>query len=1173
MVASVLSFLLAPGLQSYGTNGDDVTIAHAGDGHYTDTRTRNTITVNLSGGGDYESIGEALTAAQTGDTVLVEPGVYYGSVVITSKVSLVGAGSDTTYLVSDSGNVIEIRARNVFVRGFNITANLSDSAGAGISAENTDSCSVENVTVTNKSVGIHLNRSSSTIIINNRMHGNGILMEGDLLSHYDTHTIDTSSLVNGKMVHYWKNVTGGRIPDDAGQVILTDCTGVAVEGQNTSDTNTGIAIIDCRNIEVKDCRCDRNDPYGIHVDSSDGTIMDNNSCSSNTLSGIKCDDENTVNSGVCSRNGDHGIECGNNNVLASNTCNSNGLNGIKCGNINVLGSNICNSNGLNGIECDDWNEIRHHTCESNQRSGIYLRFASNCVLENNTCTGNHESGIVLNTSSDNEILENEVSFNTGSGMEFQDSSGNNIHNNTVVINANGLLLTDSHSNEFRSNIIGPNSLSGMAFWDSNGNDIINNTLIENADHGISTGVNSDDNLAYDNNFLDNNEGGTQASDNGTANRWNAPTGGNYWSDWITPDDDGNGVVDLPYQLDGTAGAVDNMPLTDVPFDPVIRADAGEDVTVNQHREVIFNGSGSRSNAPIVNFTWTFLYGGHTVHLYGERPSFIFYDPGTYEITLTVMDGRGHNDTDTMTVKVSDTEPPMADAGPDAVINRGETFLLNGSGSSDNTGISNYTWSFDIGQNKMHLYGVSAAFRFDIPGTYNITLTVTDTGGYVHEDHLMLTVRDSDLPIARAGTDRFIEQYDAVRFDGRASFAVGAANHTWTFTYDGNDIILYGSTGRFIFVAPGEYEVTLNVTDGMGRWDTDSLLVTIADVTPPEAFAGTNITVRAGDTVELDGSASRDNVGIVNYTWLIERNGSGLNLYGPLVSHLFDLPGIYSVRLAVLDGGGNNDTDEIFINATDDGGTSGNGGGDGDGSDTDDRDSDGDGWNDTIEQECGTDPFDNSSYPEDLDGDGIPDKLDPDIDGDGVPNEKDAYPRDPKRWERESHVLTMIIFICIGLVLFVAGILLYSKLKPRDILVNEKRQMIVNYINEHPGEYYREIKRGLSMPGGTLRHHLKTLEGASMIRSRRNGKYLFYFPYSMGSMPMVLTPAQKELVKLIGDRPGCTAPELAERCGKTRRAVHHHLSEMSDLGIVRPEASGKGSCWHLSEEEWKGGELT
>jgi len=57
------------------------------------------------------------------------------------------------------------------------------------------------------------------------------------------------------------------------------------------------------------------------------------------------------------------------------------------------------------------------------------------------------------------------------------------------------------------------------------------------------------------------------------------------------------------------------------------------------------------------------------------------------------------------------------------------------------------------------------------------------------------------------------------------------------------------------------------------------------------------------------------------------------------------------------------------------------------------DADGDGWLDQLEIDCGTDPYDNASFPTDTDGDGECDALDDDIDGDGIGNDIDEMPLD------------------------------------------------------------------------------------------------------------------------------------------------------------------------------------
>ncbi len=73
-------------------------------------------------------------------------------------------------------------------------------------------------------------------------------------------------------------------------------------------------------------------------------------------------------------------------------------------------------------------------------------------------------------------------------------------------------------------------------------------------------------------------------------------------------------------------------------------------------------------------------------------------------------------------------------------------------------------------------------------------------------------------------------------------------------------------------------MTLNVTDNEGNWNTDTMNITVKDVTSPIAKAGSDQTVKQGDIVIFNGSASSDNVGIVNWTWTFTINGSQVKLY-------------------------------------------------------------------------------------------------------------------------------------------------------------------------------------------------------------------------------------------------------------------------------------------------------
>lgn len=101
------------------------------------------------------------------------------------------------------------------------------------------------------------------------------------------------------------------------------------------------------------------------------------------------------------------------------------------------------------------------------------------------------------------------------------------------------------------------------------------------------------------------------------------------------------------------------------------------------------------------------------------------------------------------------EPPVADAGPDQTVVQREYVTFNGSGSTDDVGIVNYTWTFDYGTPDegyvtWTLYGeVNDSFFFAIVDTFNVTLNVTDTDGESSTDVMVVTVVKAKVNIFKA----------------------------------------------------------------------------------------------------------------------------------------------------------------------------------------------------------------------------------------------------------------------------------------------------------------------------------------------------------------------------------------------------------------------------------------
>jgi PKD repeat protein len=116
--------------------------------------------------------------------------------------------------------------------------------------------------------------------------------------------------------------------------------------------------------------------------------------------------------------------------------------------------------------------------------------------------------------------------------------------------------------------------------------------------------------------------------------------------------------------------------------------------------------------------------------------------GSYQVTLIVTEDGGLSDSATQTVQVDE---PVINQPPTAVINGptsglvGETLSFDGSGFSDDGHIVSYVWDLGDGTTDS---GVNVAHSYGAAGSYEVTLTVTDDGGF--SDSATQTVQINEI---------------------------------------------------------------------------------------------------------------------------------------------------------------------------------------------------------------------------------------------------------------------------------------------------------------------------------------------------------------------------------------------------------------------------------------------
>jgi len=173
------------------------------------------------------------------------------------------------------------------------------------------------------------------------------------------------------------------------------------------------------------------------------------------------------------------------------------------------------------------------------------------------------------------------------------------------------------------------------------------------------------------------------------------------------------------------------------------ANVGAGVTGSANSQVSFSAAGSLDpEGDRLTYAWDF--GDQTTGVGGE-PSHTYARCGTYNVTLTVFDNFGLEDSaaTTATISGSGVNPPTANAGGVAGTYNGtlaSNIQFDGSASTDSDcDIVNYSWDFGDGTTGV---GATPLHAYALAGGYVATLTVTDTDGLMTSSSVNVTIVDT-----------------------------------------------------------------------------------------------------------------------------------------------------------------------------------------------------------------------------------------------------------------------------------------------------------------------------------------------------------------------------------------------------------------------------------------------
>jgi len=350
-------------------SGNDITDNYYGI--HLDRSSDNTISGNRFGGcGLYVS--ESYSNVVVGNSVNGKPLVYLED------------ASDL--VINDAGQVILVGCKNISVENLDLS-----NTTIGVEMWKTNDTAITQNNMTNNKYGVRLYGSSC----NNTISGNTVTA-----NNWDGVRLYGSSCNN--------TISGNDIADNYyGISLYASSYSNTISGNNVMDNLYGIQLYASSNNTISANTVTENHEYGVSLYASLNNTISGNTVTANNWDGVRlyASSNNTVSGNNITTNHEFGIR------LESSSCNN-----------TISGNNITNN----------WD-------------GIHLYASSNNTISENTVTANLDDGIYLGESHCNNITENNIASH-GIGIYLADSSGNLICHNYFVNNFDQVASYQSANN-------------------------------------------------------------------------------------------------------------------------------------------------------------------------------------------------------------------------------------------------------------------------------------------------------------------------------------------------------------------------------------------------------------------------------------------------------------------------------------------------------------------------------------------------------------------------------------------------------------------------------------------------------------------------------------------------------------------------------------------------------
>ncbi len=447
----------------------------------------------------------------------------------------------------------------------------------------------------------NLERFNTSLIIKNNTNfqekslkynwtGNGTEDDPFLISnyHFNMDRVQTGIYIENTDVNFV--IKNCNITNSSCGIVLSEVENATIKNNQFYNNNCGIRIFNSDENEIESNLFHKIKTYSIYIEGdSYGNDFHNNSMwgpgfyfkgDKIAFTSQEITENNKVNGKpvfyFTSEDFKNKLITGDPGQIIISNCSNGRIKNLDINNTNI-GLIISFSNDLNlenlnishnvqqGVQVINSREITLNKLNSSSNQhGLYLMNVENSSISNNLISHNEERGISIIYSENNQIKRNKINNNEGNGIDIFSSRSNIISDNLIRNNNNnGMNLHTYTKSDF-----GPINASDHL----SNNTITDNLFENNQEYGLKLIGFCENNKIYFNSFV-HNQGSNDTYEENTIqafeedinetedNTWSSQKGyGNYWSDWTSPDENNDFIVDIPYHIEGS-NAQDDFPLT------------------------------------------------------------------------------------------------------------------------------------------------------------------------------------------------------------------------------------------------------------------------------------------------------------------------------------------------------------------------------------------------------------------------------------------------------------------------------------------------------------------------------------------------------------------------------------------------------------------------------------